>query len=922
MTFLNTIMLLGLVAVAMPVVIHLLNRRRARVVEWGAMRFLLQAAASQTRNIRLQEMLLLLFRCGWLAMLAMALALPIAPSRSTISWWLVLPLVLAGAAGMGLAGGWNSGGRVRMMLACMSAGLILAGAGLGAYERWQQGKLWDVQAGAKDVAIVIDGSSSMTARVAEPPSGGGANNNFAKAVEEARCLLNACGKSDTAGIILGGPVGRRVTPGCISDRTELESCLNSLAPAGGTMDGGESLLAAADCLADGPNMVKEIVVITDGQRAGWDGAAADEAQGQAEKAGQPEDSLRRWRGLAGKIRERLAGRAGPDAAMPRIVLRLLPLAGSQNAEGRTFSNLAVDDLAIRGRPPGLDRPAEIAVTVANTGQTAFGKRDIIIYEDGREISRQAAGPLQPGASQTVVAEHAFARPGHVVLRAVLEGRDDLADDDSAWRVFEVASTLGVLIVDGRGVAGAAGQAAENLAVALAPGSGLDYSPAGPRQPASRSDDEKFLFHPEIVPAGQVEKISDLGRYNLVVLADVGSLPAAWAGRLEAFIRRGGGLWIVPGPAAEPGFYNGWTGATGLPVAPAELGARQVLAGNKEDNRPAVESLAEPALISAARCTGSDFHEMAASAIWRMKVNPADRAVSVPAALRSGLPLFAERRMGKGIVLMSALAADNSDSNLPRLKCFVPLVHELAMELCLPSRPQWNIRPGRTATIELPADAAGMAGVKSFAVVKLFAPPPAPGRAAGEELQIVREWPVPPERSERTVRAGFSQTREPGLYGFIVPRTGAGIASVSGGISDRRVRLGDSGGLMPFTVLGDTRESRMNGLVAGDFDAMARGGFEIAVVSSTGEALACLGGQVPGQVLWRQFLLAAAVCMFCELAMARFIASRRRLDRLGPVQLSGSPIDMAAFRGRARQMLSGGAIGGTLKRSEAKFGGGG
>ena len=42
MTFLNLAMLAGLAAVAIPIIIHLLNRQRATIVDWGAMRFLLE----------------------------------------------------------------------------------------------------------------------------------------------------------------------------------------------------------------------------------------------------------------------------------------------------------------------------------------------------------------------------------------------------------------------------------------------------------------------------------------------------------------------------------------------------------------------------------------------------------------------------------------------------------------------------------------------------------------------------------------------------------------------------------------------------------------------------------------------------------------------------------------------------------------
>ena len=48
MTFLNYIMLIGLAAVAIPILIHLLNRHKAKLVEWGAMRFLLASLASRT----------------------------------------------------------------------------------------------------------------------------------------------------------------------------------------------------------------------------------------------------------------------------------------------------------------------------------------------------------------------------------------------------------------------------------------------------------------------------------------------------------------------------------------------------------------------------------------------------------------------------------------------------------------------------------------------------------------------------------------------------------------------------------------------------------------------------------------------------------------------------------------------------------
>jgi len=67
----------GLAAVAIPILIHLLSRRRRKPVEWAAMRFLLEAFRKHRRRLRLEQLLLLVVRCLILALLGVALARPI-----------------------------------------------------------------------------------------------------------------------------------------------------------------------------------------------------------------------------------------------------------------------------------------------------------------------------------------------------------------------------------------------------------------------------------------------------------------------------------------------------------------------------------------------------------------------------------------------------------------------------------------------------------------------------------------------------------------------------------------------------------------------------------------------------------------------------------------------------------------------------
>ncbi len=77
MTFglLNTLMLVGLAAVIIPPLIHLLNRRRFDVVDWGAMQFL-QVSETVRRRLLLEEILLMLLRMGLIALMVLALAAP------------------------------------------------------------------------------------------------------------------------------------------------------------------------------------------------------------------------------------------------------------------------------------------------------------------------------------------------------------------------------------------------------------------------------------------------------------------------------------------------------------------------------------------------------------------------------------------------------------------------------------------------------------------------------------------------------------------------------------------------------------------------------------------------------------------------------------------------------------------------------
>lgn len=80
--FLNTIFLAGLVTAAIPVIIHLLNRRRIRKIKFSSFEFLAELTRRRMRQINLRRILILVLRTLAVALVVMAFARPTLQSAS------------------------------------------------------------------------------------------------------------------------------------------------------------------------------------------------------------------------------------------------------------------------------------------------------------------------------------------------------------------------------------------------------------------------------------------------------------------------------------------------------------------------------------------------------------------------------------------------------------------------------------------------------------------------------------------------------------------------------------------------------------------------------------------------------------------------------------------------------------------------
>jgi len=177
MSFLNLgLAAAGAACVAIPIIIHLLFRRRRKPVVWAAMRFLLEAYRKHQRRLRLEQWLLLATRALLVLLIAMAVG---------------RPLVSDAARALGAGG-------------------------------------------SRTLYLLIDNGLASSAR----PLGAGGSDQSALARHQATAerLLDALGPSDRAGLIaMGAPAQPLVVPAS-SDIGAVRSLVRRLEPTDGATD--------------------------------------------------------------------------------------------------------------------------------------------------------------------------------------------------------------------------------------------------------------------------------------------------------------------------------------------------------------------------------------------------------------------------------------------------------------------------------------------------------------------------------------------------------------------------------------------------------------------------------------------------------------------------------------------------------------
>ena len=338
-TFLAPLFLLGLLAVAVPIIVHLVNRERRNAVAFPSLMFLRRVPFRSVRRQRIRHWALFALRCLALALLALAFARPFFDRDSQNG----------NAAGTG----------------------------------------------PREVVVLLDRSYSMAY-----------GDRWSRATAAAARAVSGLGAADRATLVLfdheattaAGPTG---------DIGLVRAALEDARPGAGTTRYAPALSVAQQLMDRAERPRREVVLISDFQRAGWDGQE-----------------------------------------LPRLVAPAT-LTTIDVGDSTTANTLVTGVDVTRDARDGVDR-AIVAARLARKGARPVSDARVTLELNGREVETKSAALPATGATSVTFASVAVPEATTRGTVRVASSDDRLAVDDVFHFVIARAQVVSVLIIESPG----------------------------------------------------------------------------------------------------------------------------------------------------------------------------------------------------------------------------------------------------------------------------------------------------------------------------------------------------------------------------------------------------------------------------------------------------------------------------------------
>ncbi len=621
----------GAMATAIPIVIHLLNRRRFRVRPWAAMAFLLAAYRRNIRRLQMQRWLLLLLRCLALLLLAAAVADFIPP----------------GAALSTLVGG-----RRRLTVVVWNDAYPMAYRPAGAPSVFARSRRlleqWLATAGGNQRVAILRGSSYTAPLVNWPTRDLAAAGQLVRRQRVTQAAVNLPGGLRSALRLLRRARRRlgRLRVWVLTDCAAADFGLAGTSAGGRTPSSG---------------------LIPDRSTA-WHHTVSPAPDPQAD-AKKPE-----FTGRAGSVPRRSI----PAGATVRLMGRLIRAIRKLGAKVKVIdvgdphaATLAVTALQTV-RPVVLTgRRVDLRISVLNA--TAAPQAEVVVHLllDHVPAGSATIPRLNPGETVTVRVplDRMIPTPGaHAIEARLLTAALPVAGIRRL--AVHAVRQVRLLLVDGQGSGG------EGIGEFAAP-VGLIWLRAAlaPRRHGN-------AFHPSLIRALPLADVS-LRRYRGVILSDTEAPGAALVGRLRRYVRSGGLLMIFPGPGFDSARWNQALGVGGANLAPALWGQVATAAPPRTDGQgvvhfdlhSSINFLTAPFIAAAQSGIPTGLDRISTWRYIRLNVLPPATA-EVLLRFTNGWPAVVRRRVGRGTVIAWASTCDTQWNDFPVQPSWLPMIHTL------------------------------------------------------------------------------------------------------------------------------------------------------------------------------------------------------------------------------------------------------